>query len=250
MTTPFGSGPFENEPFDGGPFGKGRFDAGPRDADTDIHRDDAAYVLGALSPADRHRYEEHLAGCARCQESVRAFAGLPGLLSRVPVEQVTAEPVAPPPELAGNLFAAARRVRRRRRLVVVAGGAVAAVVCLVLALLLAFGPGQGPTGTQPPPARAMTAVVPAPVTATAALAARPWGTDVTVRCRYHGSVSYPVGYTLVVVDAGGHSEQISSWSAVPGKTMVLTGTTASRPEQIRAIQVRTSDGTPVLSLTP
>jgi hypothetical protein len=32
--------------------------------------------------------------------------------------------------------------------------------------------------------------------------------------------------------------------------MVLTGTTASRPEQIRAIQVRTSDGTPVLSLTP
>ncbi|BCJ35449.1 anti-sigma factor [Actinocatenispora thailandica] len=236
------TGPFDSGPFDGGLRGD--------DADADIHHDDAAYVLGALSPADRHRYEQHLAGCARCRESVQAFAGLPGLLSRVPVEQVGAEPAAPPPELSGDLFTAARRARWRRRVMVVAGGAVAAAVCLVLALLLAFGPGRGPTGGQAPPARAMTAVAPAPVTATAALATRPWGTDVTVRCRYHGAASYPVGYTLVVVDTGGHSERISSWSAVPDKTMVLTGTTATRPDRIRAIQVRASDGTPVLSLTP
>lgn len=216
----------------------------------DIHRDDAAYVLGALSPADRYRFEQHLADCARCQESVRSFAGLPGLLSRVPVEQVTAEPADPPPELAAALFAAARRTRRRRRLAVAVGAAVAAAVCLVLALVLAFGPGSA--GRSPaPPARAMTPVAQgAPVTATAALADRPWGTDVTMRCRYHGAAGYPVDYTLVVVQRDGTVDQISSWSAVPGTTTVLTGTTATPRDAIRAVQVRTADGTPVLSLAP
>ena len=47
---------------------------------------DAAYVLGALSPAERREFEEHLAGCARCQRSVAELAGLPGLLAQVSPE--------------------------------------------------------------------------------------------------------------------------------------------------------------------
>lgn len=43
---------------------------------------DAAYVLGALSPDDRHAYEDHLAGCARCRTAVAELVPLPGLLSR------------------------------------------------------------------------------------------------------------------------------------------------------------------------
>ena len=33
--------------------------------------DDGAYVLGALSPADRKAFEDHLSTCADCQQSVR-----------------------------------------------------------------------------------------------------------------------------------------------------------------------------------
>ena len=33
---------------------------------------DAAYVLGALSPAERREYEEHLAGCPACQAAISA----------------------------------------------------------------------------------------------------------------------------------------------------------------------------------
>ena len=54
---------------------------------------DAAYVLGALSPAERLEYERHLPTCASCRRSVAQLAGMPGLLARVPVESVE-EPIA------------------------------------------------------------------------------------------------------------------------------------------------------------
>ena len=49
---------------------------------------DAAYVLGALSPEDRRDYEAHLATCDDCARAVGELAGMPGLLARVPREEV------------------------------------------------------------------------------------------------------------------------------------------------------------------
>lgn len=211
----------------------------------EFHHDDAAYVLGALSPEERRRYEEHLATCPRCRAEVRALTGLPGLLSRVPLEEVAAEPVEPPPELLTGLLQAAWRRRRRTRWLAVSGGAVAAALVLVLSLLLAFGPRQVTA-----PAQQMAAVRPAPVTATVALTRQPWGTDVRLRCRYTGPADYGGGYTLVVVSKSGRTEQISAWAAVPDTTAVLTGTTSASPDDIRAVQVRTTAGTTVLTMSP
>jgi carotenoid cleavage dioxygenase len=42
---------------------------------------DAAYVLGALSDADRGKYEAHLAGCMSCQDAVAELAAVPPLLA-------------------------------------------------------------------------------------------------------------------------------------------------------------------------
>ena len=39
--------------------------------------DAAAYVLGALSVAERLDFERHLDTCDECSRSVRSFAGLP-----------------------------------------------------------------------------------------------------------------------------------------------------------------------------
>jgi anti-sigma factor RsiW len=41
------------------------------------------YVLGALSPGERRRFERHLRGCPVCREEVVRLAGLPGLLARL-----------------------------------------------------------------------------------------------------------------------------------------------------------------------
>ena len=49
----------------------------------DLADRDASYVLGALSPAERKEFEQHLAVCEGCARNVRELAGLPGLLARV-----------------------------------------------------------------------------------------------------------------------------------------------------------------------
>ncbi len=51
---------------------------------------DAAYVLGALSSAERRDFERHLHSCPRCTEAVSELAGIPGLLARVDPDDVAA----------------------------------------------------------------------------------------------------------------------------------------------------------------
>lgn len=60
--------------------------------------DVAAYVLGALDPAELAEFEGHLAGCERCREEIRWFTpavvGLPEAVERL----------APPPRLRERLM--------------------------------------------------------------------------------------------------------------------------------------------------
>ena len=97
---------------------------------------DAAYVLGALSPADRRRFEHHLDDCAHCRESVAELAGVPGMLALVPRDTALAmlddepETDPAPADLLPRLAAATQR-RRRRGLWVSVGAAVAAAAAAV-----------------------------------------------------------------------------------------------------------------------
>jgi carotenoid cleavage dioxygenase len=73
---------------------------------------DAAYVLGALSDADRREFETHLTGCTSCRQSVTELTAISPLLSLLDYDQVVGpdgvdEPgVAPPcPDLLTSLLA-------------------------------------------------------------------------------------------------------------------------------------------------
>ncbi len=116
---------------------------------TDCHlaHSDAAYVLGALSPADRLEFERHLPGCERCRRSVAELAGLPGLLGRVPREQVEAPlPFEPLPEtVLPALVAAVRREQRRKTVLVTLGAAAAVAVVALGATALQAARDDGPT---------------------------------------------------------------------------------------------------------
>jgi len=65
----------------------------------------AAYALDALDPDESRAYEEHLAGCAICQDNLAALSGTMVQLA------FAAPPVDPPPELRERILAAVRAER-------------------------------------------------------------------------------------------------------------------------------------------
>lgn len=218
--------------------------------------DDAAYVLGALSPTERAAFEGHLAGCEECSRSVRDLAGLPGLLARVPPEVLddVREPEPVPP---GVLAVLAHRERRRRRRWVwtAAGSAAALVAAAVLSVALVR---DTDPRTEPPPqaaAEAMQSIGGAPVTGELALTPVAWGTRLDLVCSYpddeheYGAVADPPAYVMVIRTRAGDVERVASWRGLPGRTMRLTGATAYDVDDIASVEVRTASGDPVLELT-
>ena len=46
-----------------------------------------SYLVGALDPAERATVEAHLAGCPSCREELASYAGIPGLMSRLTLDE-------------------------------------------------------------------------------------------------------------------------------------------------------------------
>ncbi|HWM72189.1 MAG TPA: zf-HC2 domain-containing protein [Nocardioides sp.] len=224
---------------------------------------DAVYVLGSLSAAERAEYERHLPGCEECSRAVRELAGLPGLLSKVPLEVV--EPPGehePAPEtLLPAVVSEARRSLRRRRSAIVAivAAAAAIVVVGVTGVVVA---GLDDDGDAPPvaapsasesiaPAVQMESLGPGWVTGWVSLTERKWGTRIDLTCTYNtgdGYADWP-SYAMLVRSTDGQVEQVGTWRAEPGREMHVTLATSSAPEDIEAVLVKTVEGTSVLRLT-
>lgn len=226
--------------------------------------DDAAYVLGALSPAGRLEFERHMAGCAECRRAVGELAGLPGLLGRVDARLLESPPEADPvPDtLLPALFREVRR--RRRRLALATAGLVAAVLAAatvaLLGLQLGGTDGSGTAAPSPSagapevPTVAMEPVGEVPVRARVSLEEVTWGTRLGLVCSYDPtSVEYDlpaeVDYTLFVRSRDGRAERVGSWRSVGGLTMRLSAATAVDRKEIEAVEVRTPQGRVVLELS-
>jgi hypothetical protein len=225
---------------------------------------DGAYVLGALSPSERSDYQAHLSGCADCTRAVQELAGLPGLLARVPADVLEPRADEPLPDtLLPALVREVRRTRRRRGWAVAGAAAAAAVVVgggsLVLGLSLDQGEsdlaGPAPSATAGEPVgRPMVSVGSDPMSADLALTSVSWGTRLDLTCSYPA----PTGpwdepelwtYAMFVRTRDGRVEQVATWRALPGKTMRLAAATAASQEDIASVEIRTTDGEPVLTLT-
>lgn len=211
---------------------------------------DAAYVLGSLSPKDRHEYEQHLRECDSCATAVRELAGMPGLLSQVPPTMLPpgAELPGPPDDLLPRLLDRVRAERRRHRWAMIGTAVVAAIACLAVVLLIIFRP---PLGDQPAPTPTMTMspLVEAPIWAAVDLQEVSWGTKINMQCRYdRPNKSYD--YFLIVVAKDGHEEQVGSWTAEGGKTATLQAATSRHVYDIASIEIRTKSGKTLLTVEP
>lgn len=221
--------------------------------------DDAAYVLGALPPAERLAFERHLATCDECSRSVGQLAGIPGLLARVPLDAVESppEPVPVPPSLLPTLVGEVRRQARRRRWATgLAAAAAVAVVAGGTAAVVSSTRDDAPpvAGPRLATAHEMAQLDQDEVDASVAVTSVAWGTRLDLTCSYDGPTggyqhdAAPPTYALVVRTAAGTEEQVATWTALPGRTMHVTGATALAADRITAVEVRTAGGHPVLEL--
>ena len=225
---------------------------------------DSAYVLGALSPAERREFEAHLRECERCSESVSELAGLPGMLSRVPRDQAFAlleddaaletasvpEP-GPGPEMLPSLLHRARRRRARGRWLV--GGLSAVAAALIVGIAAFALPGVLNPAT-PQTAVVMQQVEPSALTADLRLTAEPWGTRLDSRCTYAhvgaDSGGHSWTYAMVVTDRAGQQHTISTWTADEGTTATPVATTSLPLKDIATVDIRSAgDGTVLLRST-
>lgn len=227
---------------------------------------DGSYVLGALSPAERQAFEQHLAGCAECAQSVRELAGLPGLLSRVDPRVLESPPaeIPVPDSLLPALVDQVRRVQRRRTFLT-AGLAAAAAVAVVVGTLGVTGAFDGeqtpgtdrtssPSAIPPSPdSQAMQPVGSVPVRASLVFESVSWGTRLNLTCTYvtDGGDYDPAPsatYVLVVHTRDGRLEHVGTWRAIPGTTTRMSAATAASREDISSVEVRAENGKPVLRL--
>ena len=229
----------------------------------ELAHQDAAYVLGALSPGERSDYQRHLADCEECARSVRMLAGMPGLLARVSEDVLDVARADDDPVPSTLLPALVEEVRRRakRRAWLVSGLAAAAAVAVIAGSVALgntlTGDGSTPAGpaTSPPsvaPATPMYAVRPLPVTAEVSLTSVSWGTRLDLTCTYEEPADGQEGrswrYALVVETRDGETEQVATWVAEPGRTFDITGSTASPKSEIAAVEVQTPQGETLLRL--
>jgi hypothetical protein len=236
---------------------------------------DAAYVLGALSPAERREFEEHVASCPPCRAAVSELAGIPGLLAQVsPADaamlslaadnevelgetpdaaEVETELIetGPPPSLLPKMIKAARA--RRRKMVAAIAGIAAAVILVIAGVAVATG--LLPMRPESPQRVAFAPVVPSGITAVADVIPADGGTQIKVECVY-AEVNNPRPggghevYSIFVVDRSGNATEIKEWPATPNKQMRPSGTTPLSVSEIAALEIRESDTNEVLLRAP
>ena len=221
-----------------------------------------AYVLGALAPDEREAFARHLRECAECRTAVDDLAGLPGLLSLVPERTVAAlgdedapdaDDVPPLPDvLLPRLLAEQRRLVRERRVRRLSAAVVAAVVAAGLALGgIAIGRSTATNGRPQVTASTahltMTSIAPESLSADVTVTPVAWGTRLDLVCRYDDQTRGDTAYSLVVVDRGGHAEQVGTWTAHSGQTARMSAGTSLARDDIAQVQVRAPSGLTVAS---
>jgi hypothetical protein len=192
------------------------------------------YVLGAADDSERRRVEAHLPGCPACRAELARLTPLPGLLANVPDDMLAP---GPPPGLSPGRSpgtATARRASRPWR-------AVAVAACMAAAAGAAGGLWLAPRSAGGPAATlTLSGANPAAhVTATAALAATSWGTNIELSL---SGLPLNVQCRLIVRSRTGGTEVAGVWDAWADGPISVPASAAWLPSDIASLQVVTAAG--------
>jgi anti-sigma factor RsiW len=204
-----------------------------------------AYVVGALDHTDRADLEAHLARCPMCRDELAELAPLPGLLSRLTVDEVlsgppTVESADADGAMLDRLLAAAARERRhasRTRWVAAAAAVVLLAGAGTGALVATRGHGAHWQQT--------AAAVAGPVHLRVRLADQANGTKLDMTM---SGVTRGQRCSLVAVSRDGRTENAGWWDATYDGTAHITGTTSIARRDLTQLKVVTDDGKTLVAL--
>lgn len=220
--------------------------------------DDAAYVLGALSPIERAAYESHLATCSFCREAVADLAQVPDMLDRLEADDF--ERLLDPTLFTRSRPAPVQRFPvqsspppKRARAVRVLSTVTAFVLVLMIGGGLAFWGlrgSSGPTAPPPGPAIAMTPVDPtSPIAATVRITSTGAGSRVEMACSYSKSAR-PYTFRLIAYGPDEQTEQLGSWLAQPGAEFQMPAATHFTQGSLSRLELVRSDDRVMLVYEP
>ncbi|MFC4063844.1 anti-sigma factor family protein [Actinoplanes subglobosus] len=213
--------------------------------------DDAAYVLGALSPIERAAYERHLATCSFCREAVADLALVPDMLDRLDAEEFVK--LLDPSLSALSRPAAAPSIKKvRARPIRIVSSVAALVLFLIIGGGLAYwGFNAGEASSPPPgPSIAMTKVDPASsIAATVRITSTGAGSRVEMECSYSASAR-PYTFRLIAYGPDEQTEQLGSWLAQPGKKFQMPAATHFTEGSLSRLELVRSDDKVMLVYEP
>ncbi len=247
---------------------------------------DGAYVLGALSSADRQSFDAHLEICDGCLQRVIALRDVPSLLMIAPPSAFSTAASTPPAGLAADetppptstvapslnsppstalteqppvpadlLPTVLTRIRRRRRRRsisrAVAGLAAACILALAgaAAIGLANRHSSGPQVTAQVNGRSSATVTNAFLTAAVSVTTRGTWDEVHLSCTYKSRRVIVGNYIAVAKDATGRTEVVASWPAISGQTAVAHTPTTFKSGTITSVSILNARGQTLVQMT-
>lgn len=204
----------------------------------------AAYVIGALDPAERRLVEQHLSDCPDCTDELRRLTPLPGLLGRISEEEARADLLVPSRDLVDGVILRLADIERGLRLQVRRWrlAAIAACVAALVVAVVAVAPWDSG------PDRVIVAAEPATpgVTATTgevAAIAWEWGTTVELAA---DDLPRRDGYVLWAVAGDGRRERAGTWGVTTSGDARVRGASSIDRDDLARVEVTDREGNTIM----
>jgi len=205
----------------------------------------AAYVLGALDPAERRALEQHLSDCRECTAELTRLTPLPGLLGRVTEQEARADLLVPSRDLLdGVIWRLADTERglrlqvRRWRLAAIAACIAALVVAVVAVAPWDTGPDRVIVAAEP------VATGTAAATGEVAAIAWEWGTTVELAA---ADLPRRDGYVLWAVAEDGRRERAGTWGVTASGSARVRGASSIDRADLDRVEVTDREGNLIMA---
>lgn len=204
-----------------------------------------AWVLGSLDGEERQAVAVHIAACDECRDEVATLSAMPGLLSRLTVEEAADSTLVPPSDLPMRLVARAAESEQSLRVRlgrwrVVAGIAAAAALVSVAGLLVV----QTVAPDGPPEADrlvAPAAAVAADVETSGQVAAFAWEWGTTVELQV-ADLPARQAYRMWAVATSGQREQAGAWGPTQSRGARVYGASSIQRDDLQTVEITDPQG--------